>query len=89
MTAILDDQWAAKAACRGEDPTLFDTEPVLRSPALRTARDTAAKAICHGCPVKDACLAHALFYREEDGVWGEMNPAERLTIQRRRAAYGR
>jgi WhiB family redox-sensing transcriptional regulator len=87
MTAILDDQWAAKAACRGEDPTLFDTEPVLRSRAAHDARDAAAKEICHSCPVKDACLQHAMAMGEPDNVWGMMNPEDRRAMRIR--AYGK
>ncbi len=29
-----------------------------------------AKTICHGCPLRDACLQGALERREPSGVWG-------------------
>jgi hypothetical protein len=36
-----------------------------------------AKELCEGCPVKRNCLAFALFYGEEEGIWGGMTPDER------------
>ncbi len=50
----------------------------------RADRDLAprAKAVCSGCPVKEACLAYALKTRQPWGVWGGMTAHERGT------AYG-
>jgi WhiB family redox-sensing transcriptional regulator len=47
-----------------------------------------AKAVCAQCPVREACLAHALSVREKDGVWGGCTERERRRIirQRRRAS---
>ena len=38
--------------------------------AERPADVEAAKALCHRCPVRAACLAGALRRREAAGVWG-------------------
>jgi WhiB family transcriptional regulator, redox-sensing transcriptional regulator len=78
VAAPLGD-WAAKAMCRIDndvDPAIFDTDP-LRSKKNMAIRDAEAKAVCARCPVRAACLAHALFYEEPDSVWGGLNPAER------------
>lgn len=72
--------WRQRAACRGLDPEIFypatdeDAEP--------------AKAVCALCPVREACLEHALARRERDGIWGGLTERERRRIlrQRRRTA---
>ena len=48
--------------CRVEDPELWFAE----SPAQLEQ----AKALCGGCPIRDACLAGALDRGEPWGVWG-------------------
>lgn len=50
----------------------------LRTPATRNAR-----RICESCPVRTACLAAALLYGEEYGVWGGLDPDERLLLDSR------
>jgi WhiB family redox-sensing transcriptional regulator len=72
--------WRQRAACRGVDPDIFypasdeDAEP--------------AKAICHQCPVREACLEYALANRERDGIWGGATERERRRMirQRRKSA---
>ncbi|MGH9114590.1 MAG: WhiB family transcriptional regulator [Acidimicrobiales bacterium] len=68
--------WRQKAACRGVDPDIF--YPV----SDEDAED--AKAICAGCPVRQACLEWALTNREADGVLGGATERERRRILRRR-----
>ena len=74
--------WRSKAACQGLDPDIF--YPVHR----RRRRAEPAKVICAVCPVREACLEHALAVREKDGVWGGATERERRRIirQRRRTA---
>jgi WhiB family redox-sensing transcriptional regulator len=74
--------WSSKAACKGLAPDIFypssdddsDAEP--------------AKVVCGACPVREACLEHALMVREKDGVWGGATERERRRMirQRRRTA---
>jgi WhiB family redox-sensing transcriptional regulator len=72
--------WRQQARCRGVDPEIFhpgeDDDP------------SAAKAICALCPVREACLEHALAVREKHGVWGGLTERERRRVirQRRRSA---
>ena len=72
--------WRQRAACRGAAPDTF--YPVSEEDAEE------AKAICGGCPVREACLEHALAHRERDGVWGGATERERrrLLRQRRKSA---
>lgn len=61
--------WVEDAACAGHDPELWFPKSTA-SP--RTV------AICHGCPVRHACLDYALRTRQRHGIWGG------LTINQRR-----
>lgn len=40
----------------------------------------AAKRICASCPVQDDCLAVALTYNEDFGIWGGLTAAERRDL---------
>lgn len=61
-----------RAACAGTDPRRFFDED----------HEDWAKAVCARCPVQEACLAHALLYREQGGVWGGLNEQERINRAR-------
>lgn len=70
--------WRRRAACRGLDVVVF-------YPAADEEADAAeAKAICAQCPVREACLEHALAHREREGVWGGATERERRRIVRQR-----
>jgi WhiB family redox-sensing transcriptional regulator len=76
----MNTQWRSKAACQGLDPEIF--YPLDDEDAEE------AKVVCTVCPVREACLEHALGYREKEGVWGGATERERRRIirQRRRTA---
>jgi WhiB family redox-sensing transcriptional regulator len=76
MTAPSTASWRKRAACRGIDPEVF--YPVDDEEAEE------AKAVCEGCPVRMACLEHALAHREREGVWGGSTERERRRILRQR-----
>ncbi len=69
-------EWQHLGACRSVDPETFFSPEAERGPRRR-ARETAAKALCDGCPVVAQCLRHALDVREPYGVWGGLNATER------------
>ena len=70
--------WRKQAACRGLDVEAF-------YPISEYEADAAeAKAICAECPVRQACLEHALAHREREGVWGGTTERERRRIVRQR-----
>jgi WhiB family redox-sensing transcriptional regulator len=80
MSAIhLDSDWQAQAACTGADPDLFFPD--------RGELALDAKAVCAGCPVREHCLAHALQFHEDHGVWGGTTPTERRRLRRSRARH--
>ena len=62
--------------CRQDDPELFFAE----SPADVEL----AKALCRGCPVRDACLAGALNRHEPWGVWGGELFVQGVIVPRKR-----
>jgi WhiB family redox-sensing transcriptional regulator len=68
--------WQLSGACRSESPDVFFHPEGERGPARRN-RDSAAKAVCLGCPVLESCREHALQVREPYGVWGAMTEDER------------
>ncbi len=70
--------WQFDGACREADPALFFSPESERGPRRR-ARENAAKLYCQRCPVRDACLQHALRVKEPYGVWGGLTPSERET----------
>ena len=72
--------WRQHAACKGIDPDVFYPH--------EDDEAEAAKEVCGVCPVRQACLEHALVARERDGVWGGATERERRRIirQRRRSA---
>jgi WhiB family redox-sensing transcriptional regulator len=77
MTALMTvASWRKRAACRGVDPEVF--YPVTDEEA------GVAKAICASCPVREACLEHALSAREREGIWGGATERERRRILRQR-----
>ena len=69
-------------ACKGEDPNLF-FGPDAEFVSARQVREAKAKAVCAGCPVRDACLAYALDTGEAYGIWGGLSEDERRAILRR------
>lgn len=78
----MSQSWRLQAACRGLDPEIF-------YPATDDEADAEhAKSVCEQCPIRLACLEHALTRREKDGVWGGATEKERRRMirQRRRTA---
>jgi WhiB family transcriptional regulator, redox-sensing transcriptional regulator len=74
-TEALD--WYEQAACRDLDPDRFDYDPQVDPPA----KAEAAKGVCAGCQVRDACLDFALerpAAEDTTRVYGGLTPAERL-----------
>ncbi len=72
--------WRELALCRGVDPGIF--HPELEEEDERAS--DAARAVCMQCPVREACLEHAIAVREKHGVWGGLSSRERRRLIRRR-----
>jgi hypothetical protein len=74
--------WQDRAACRDDEPGLFDYDPETDPPR----KAEAGKAICAGCQVRGACLGFALSQpADEDiiGIYGGLTPAERNDLRQR------
>lgn len=69
-----DQEWAARALCRDEQPDVL---------FVKGAQQNRAKKLCSGCPVRAECLAEALDNQIEWGVWGGMTERERRALLRR------
>jgi WhiB family transcriptional regulator, redox-sensing transcriptional regulator len=72
-------EWQNNGSCREADPALFFHPEFERGPSRRK-RENAARAVCSGCPVLQACRAHALKVREPYGVWGGLTEEDREVI---------
>jgi WhiB family redox-sensing transcriptional regulator len=71
--------WQRLGSCRGRDSAQF-FHPDGERGASRGRREAAAKSLCHSCPVRAECAAHALSTREPYGVWGGFTETERLRL---------
>jgi WhiB family transcriptional regulator, redox-sensing transcriptional regulator len=79
MTTPGRAEWRGAGACAHADPDLFF--PI--SSAGRGARQIVeAKAICGGCPVRQACLEFALEHDLMYGIWGGTTPEDRQAWRR-------
>lgn len=88
MVARRDDeyedlQWQQSAACRGENAAMFYPPPFFERKDVRLSRESLAKSICAECPVKQACLQHAIRTAEPHGIWGGLNEFERREFRLR------
>lgn len=66
--------WRDLAACRTADPDLFFPDP------SDTIASAAALAICHRCPVVEACLDDALRTGELFGIRGGLTAVQRRPL---------
>lgn len=76
----LEQDWQAKAACRGPQAALFFPPPQFERKDEKIDREIRAKAICDTCSVKRECLDYALSIREPSGIWGGLNEQERRRL---------
>ena len=71
--------WQMDAACRGENSEVF-FHPEGERGAARVIRTNRAKAVCAECPVRQACLDHALTKGEHYGICGGKSARERARL---------
>lgn len=76
--------WQWRAACRGEDASLFFPPNHFEEREEKRDRERRAKAICAICPVRMECLDYAIRIREPHGIWGGLNELERRLLLRER-----
>jgi len=75
-----DRSWVERAACVGHPPHIFYVE--------RGHDASKARAVCASCPVRLACLRHAIETGNRFGVWGGATTKERDAIRQRLTASG-
>lgn len=82
----MSPDWRDDAACVGVDTgRFFHPDGERERDPDRQEREGDAKRVCHGCPVRVACLDEAFTAPQEYGTWGGMTERERRTARRRRA----
>lgn len=74
------DKWQRKAACRGPQAEVFFPPPSFERKNDKRSRELQAKDICRTCPVRNPCLEYAISIKEQHGIWGGLNEAERRTL---------
>ncbi|HEX9682272.1 MAG TPA: WhiB family transcriptional regulator [Acidimicrobiales bacterium] len=72
--------WQARGACRGPQADVFFPPVATERRSEKAERERQAKAICAGCEVRKECLDFALEIREQHGIWGGLNEAERKAL---------
>lgn len=90
--------WADDALCKNVDAIVFfpdipdpdaedgvqmDDGTIWERYGDTSAFYDEARAICNACPVREACLEHALREKERWGMWGGLTPIERRRIERK------
>jgi WhiB family redox-sensing transcriptional regulator len=75
-----------RAACAGMGPDLF-FPPGERTEDVQEDVER-AKLVCSACPVRLNCLAAALVFNTEDGIWGGLTSVERRKLLRRQRPRG-
>lgn len=81
---VVDDGWRERAACRYPIPGLdADAWFAMRSTLVGRAAVEKARAVCEGCPVREACLAYAVATWQPWGIWGGQTADERGTAYHR------
>jgi WhiB family transcriptional regulator, redox-sensing transcriptional regulator len=80
LPLVTPGSWQDHAACADADADLFfSSDEEAQREAL---------AYCDACPVRSACLEHAVTNREQYGIWGGVREQDRrrITRERRQAA---
>lgn len=83
-----DGTWLFIAACRGVDTAVFfpDRDTITPDDITR------AKSFCSACEVRAECLETNLSTvsgRDDEGIWGNTTPGERLRLRAARRASRR
>lgn len=73
--------WRERALCREIGTELFFSEEKGDTAGTRQARK-----VCRLCDVQAECLTEAITNDEMYGIWGGLNPDQRMRIQGRRTA---
>jgi hypothetical protein len=72
--AVGDDSWMTRAACKGQDPEIYDES---------FSKNVGGDIRCFQCLVRAQCLSYAVENRY-DGIWGGTTKYRRDQMTRRR-----
>lgn len=72
--------WQGFAACAGDKAALFYPPLPIEMKSVRVSRERRAKLVCNSCPVREACLEHAIRNDERYGIWGGLTGKERRLV---------
>ncbi|MBI2708154.1 MAG: WhiB family transcriptional regulator [Actinobacteria bacterium] len=81
----VEEAWQLRAACRGPQSAVFFPPNTFERKDDKVERESRAKEICRTCPVREPCLAYAIKIKEQHGIWGGLNEAERRSLVPARA----
>ena len=76
LRTLTFSRWKEQGVCASVEPELWFSE----GPTTRTRT---ALRLCEDCPVRRLCLAYALVFREEFGVWGGLAVDDRRPLEAR------
>lgn len=72
--------WQEQALCAGDSTGLFYPPLAGERKKAKVMRERRAKNLCAHCPVRQACLDHALRSDERYGIWGGLTDGERRAL---------
>jgi len=73
--------WVPGFVPEGVRPPCRDVDPELFFP-VGDHYDDKARAVCHRCPVEEACGQWAMDTGQEFGLWGGLDPTQRKARRR-------
>ena len=74
-------EWQLLGNCRDRSTAQFFHPDDDLGRISRRMRESAAKRLCDGCPVRRQCATHALKVGEEYGVWGGFSEHDRTLLR--------
>lgn len=80
-----DITWMTRAACRGYPLDWWFPNKLWgdQERKFERAETMVAKAFCEACPVAVECLAWAIRNKDQDGIFGGLDPKERRSLVRK------
>jgi WhiB family redox-sensing transcriptional regulator len=76
-----DLDWQVDAACRDDETNRWYVEERSAYGAGEPRVPEELGAVCETCPVREACLSHALQF-EDHGVWANTTPERRRRLRK-------
>lgn len=78
--------WRADALCAQVGGDLWYPDDADGTARIHPSAYDGPRAVCRACPVRRACLEHALATGERHGMWGGLTPRQRKRLTANRTA---